>query len=56
VRSVEPIVRDQWTVAGSFDRHRPLWKVTLGDPAGAVLYISSQTGAVDTRRTERLWK
>jgi len=24
----EQLVRDQWTVAGGFDRHRPLWKVS----------------------------
>ena len=57
VRSLERIERDQWTVAGSFNRHRPLWKAELDDPAGTVLYVSSTSGAVvlDTRRQERVW-
>lgn len=57
VRTLERIDRDQWTVAGGFDRHRPLWKVELDDPAGTVLYVSSTSGAVvlDTRRQERFW-
>lgn len=57
VRTVEPIERDQWTVAGGYDRHRPLWKAELDDPDGTVLYIASSSGAVvlDTRRQERFW-
>ena len=57
VRALERIEHDQWTVAGGFDRHRPLWKAELDDPAGTVLYISSTSGAVvlDTRRQERFW-
>jgi len=57
VRRVERIERDQWTVAGGFDRHRPLWKATLAGPAGRVLYVSGRSGAVvlDTDRTERFW-
>lgn len=55
--AAERIVRDQWTVAGSFDRFRPLWKVSLSGPEGRVLYVASTNGAVvlDTRRTERFW-
>jgi hypothetical protein len=54
---VERIVRDQWTVAGSFDRFRPLWKVSLSGPDARALYVASTNGAVvlDTRRTERFW-
>lgn len=57
VRTVERIERDQWTVAGSYDRHRPLWKGELDEPAGTILYISSASGAVvlDTHRRERFW-
>jgi hypothetical protein len=57
VASVRPITRDQWTVAGGFDRHRPLWKATLADAAGTVLYVSSSTGGIvqDTTRHERFW-
>lgn len=57
VRSVEQIERDQWTVAGGFNPHRPLWKVALTDQAGTELYVSSGTGAIvqTTTRTARFW-
>lgn len=57
VVQMESVERDQWTVAGSFDKHRPLWKASLGGEGGRVLYVSSQTGAVvlDTSRGERFW-
>jgi hypothetical protein len=48
---------DQWTVPNGFDRHRPLYRVALNDPAGTEIYISSATGEVvlDTTRHERVW-
>jgi hypothetical protein len=48
---------DQWTVAGGFDRHRPLWRVALNDRAGTELYVSSATGEVvqATSRRARRW-
>ncbi|MBB6125363.1 putative iron-regulated membrane protein [Sphingobium subterraneum] len=54
---VTRVERDQWTVAGSFDGHRPLWKVALAGPGQRILYVSGETGAVmlDTNRTERFW-
>jgi uncharacterized iron-regulated membrane protein len=57
VVGIERIVRDQWTVSGGFDRHRPLWKATLADNAGTELYVSSSTGGVvqSTTRRERFW-
>ena len=57
VLDVHPIESDQWTVAGGFDRHRPLWKVSLSDKAGTQLYVSSSTGNVvqNTTQTERFW-
>jgi len=57
VSGVAPIADDQWTVAGGFDRHRPLWKATLADGAGTELYISSLTGQPVQRTTgrQRLW-
>jgi uncharacterized iron-regulated membrane protein len=57
IATVEPLERDQWTVAGSFDRHRPLWKVSLDDDAGTQLYVSSSTGSVvqSTTGSERFW-
>nr|WP_274705236.1 hypothetical protein [Sphingomonas sp. H160509] len=57
VLNVERIMRDQWTVSGGFDRHRPLWKATLEDEGGTNLYVSSSTGGIvqSTDRTERFW-
>lgn len=57
VVGVHPIESDQWTVASGFDRHRPLWKVSLSDEAGTQLYVSSSTGGVvqATTRSERFW-
>jgi hypothetical protein len=54
---VARIADDQWTVAGGFDRHRPLWKATLDDPAGTELYVSGLTGKPVqlTTRRQRLW-
>lgn len=51
------VARDQWTVAGGFDKHRPLWKAALADRAGTVLYVSSTSGAVvqNSSRQERFW-
>lgn len=55
--ATEVVIRDQWSVAGGFDRHRPLWKVNLDDAAGTQLYVSSSTGAVvqATTRRVRFW-
>lgn len=57
VRGITLVERDQWTVAGNFDRHRPLWKAELAGDGGRVLYVSSQTGEVvlDTSAKERFW-
>jgi len=57
VSELERMGRDQWTVAGGFNRHRPLWKATLADDAGSVVYVSSSTGDVvqETTRSERFW-
>ncbi|WP_407184109.1 PepSY domain-containing protein [Bradyrhizobium centrosematis] len=48
---------DQWSVPNGFDRHRPLFRVALGDAAGTEVYVSSRTGEVvlDTTRGERGW-
>ena len=48
---------DQWTVPNGFDRHRPLLRIALTDPAGTEVYVSSRTGEVvlDTTRRERGW-
>jgi uncharacterized iron-regulated membrane protein len=56
-REVQRIERDQWTVAGGFNWHRPLWKASLADAAGTQLYVSSSTGGVvqSTTRNERFW-
>ncbi|MDN3272718.1 PepSY-associated TM helix domain-containing protein [Frankia sp. RB7] len=48
---------DQWSVPNGFDRHRPLFRVAVGDAAGTELYVSSRTGEIvlDTTRSERGW-
>lgn len=53
----ETVERDQWSVTARYDPLRPLYLVSLGDPAGTELYVSSRTGeiALDTTRTERVW-
>jgi PepSY-associated TM region len=49
--------RDQWTVSGEYDGHRPLYLIALNDPAGTELYVSSQTGEVvlETTHHQRAW-
>jgi PepSY-associated TM region len=48
---------DQWSVPNGFDRHRPLFRIALGDAAGTEIYVSSRTGEIvlDTTRSERGW-
>ncbi|MCK1285692.1 PepSY domain-containing protein [Bradyrhizobium sp. 44] len=48
---------DQWSVPNGFDRHRPLFRVALGDSAGTEVYVSSLSGEIvlDTTRSERTW-
>jgi len=48
---------DQWSVPNGFDRHRPLFRVGLGDAAGTEVYVSSLTGEIvlDMTRSERGW-
>jgi hypothetical protein len=48
---------DQWSVPGTYDNHRPLYRVALNDPVGTELYVSSRTGEVVlcTTRRERAW-
>ena len=51
------VERDQWSVSGRFDRLRPFYLISLGDPYGTELYVSTRHGeiALDTTRTERVW-
>ena len=48
---------DQWSVPNGFDRHRPLFRIALGDARGTEVYVSSVTGEVvlETNRRERAW-
>jgi uncharacterized iron-regulated membrane protein len=57
IASAKLIYNDQWSVPGSYDDDRPLWKVRLADGEGKVVYVSSRLGAVvlDTNRRERFW-
>ncbi|GGD60604.1 sulfite reductase subunit alpha [Pseudoxanthomonas indica] len=49
--------RDQWTVTGYFNKHRPFHLVSLNDEAGSKYYVSVATGEIvlDTKRKERFW-
>ena len=49
--TLTPIVRDQWTVSGEFNRDRPFWRVRLADQARTDLYVSRTTGEVAQRTT-----
>jgi len=51
------VERDQWTVAGSYHPHRPLYHFAAGDPAGTEFYVSSTTGEVVQMTTAgvRFW-
>ena len=53
---IETIDYDQWTVAGDFDRDRPLKRIALNDDAGTEIYVSGATGTIvlTTTRTQRL--
>ena len=42
----EIIDYDQWTVAGDFDRDRPLRRIVLHDDAGTIIYVSIASGTV----------
>ena len=44
--STEIIDYDQWTVAGNFDRDRPLKRIALNDAAGTEIYVSIASGTV----------
>lgn len=46
MRFLGPVERDQWTVAGNFDAHRPLYLFAADDTKRTELYVSSYTGAV----------
>ncbi|MET4803116.1 PepSY domain-containing protein [Bradyrhizobium sp. LB11.1] len=48
---------DQWSVPNGFDRHRPLFRIALGNAPGTEIYVSSRTGEIvlDTARSERGW-
>ena len=54
--STEIIDYDQWTVAGNFDRDRPLKRIALNDDAGTEVYVSGATGTavLITTRNQRL--
>ena len=51
------IARDQWTVYGAYDPHRPLYHFAANDAAGTEWYLSSRTGEVLQLTTfdQRLW-
>ncbi len=52
-----PLRYDQWVAHNQFDGWRPLYRVSLDDPAGTQLYVSAGTGEVvqRTHASERAW-
>jgi len=55
--AVHTLHDDQWTVAGTFDFDRPLYRIALHDDHGTELYVSSHSGEImlDTTARERTW-
>jgi uncharacterized iron-regulated membrane protein len=51
-KDVTPVIRDQWTVSGEFNRQRPFWRVRLDDGEKTDLYVSQKTGEVAQRTTQ----
>jgi uncharacterized iron-regulated membrane protein len=53
----ETLDYDQWTVTRRFDPHRPLYKFSLDDDAGTIVYVSSKTGEIvqNATQAERFW-
>lgn len=56
-RFLARMARDQWTVAGYFDAHRPLFLLTADDDRGTHVYVSGVNGQVVqvTTSGERFW-
>ncbi|WMJ69364.1 PepSY domain-containing protein [Stenotrophomonas sp. 24(2023)] len=55
--AVAPVGEDRWTHSGALDPHRPLYRVEVGGPAPASLYVSSRTGEVvlDAPYAQQRW-
>jgi uncharacterized iron-regulated membrane protein len=51
VRTVETI--DQWTLTNSLNLQRPLHRIAINDDAGTEIYVSSVTGEIVMRTTQR---
>jgi len=49
--------RDQWSINGSLNPHRPLHRISVDDGRGSQLYVSSVSGEIvlDTNTHERFW-
>ena len=56
-RAAGALERDQWTVYGAYNAHRPLYKFIADDNAGTQWYVSSVTGEVvqTTTAYQRFW-
>ncbi len=52
-----PLERDQWTVQGGYNAHRPLYFFALNDASATTWYVSSTTGQIvlETNGHERFW-
>lgn len=53
----ELIERDQWTVAGSFNTARPLYRIATCESDGRVAYVASNSGELvqQTTSSQRFW-
>lgn len=57
IKQIDLIDVDQWTIYSSYNKHRPLYRVSFGDDEATELYVSSITGEVVqvTTRFQRNW-
>ncbi len=58
LKNLGMVETDQWSVSGSLNTHRPLYRFLLDDTSGSIqLYVSSRTGEVvrDVSGLEKAW-
>lgn len=54
---LDSMENDQWTVYGSYNPHRPLYRFSANDAAGTQWYVSSRSGEIVqiVTREQRIW-
>lgn len=57
IKQIDLIEMDQWTIYSTYNKHRPLYRVSFNDDEATELYVSSKTGEVVqlTTRFQRNW-